>query len=172
MKRGSLIIVLGLVLIGIFAILGFSGILTGNVSEGVQVCECSSCSECIQKMDDASCDEIRLTQDINSKGDCITNLVNFHDKTFDCQGHKISGSGVGAGIYLHNAFDSIIKNCEVSGFNYGVRVYEGLNNEFRNIRACENNYDVYVKESGGKPKTKFVDMTCDTSSKPVCPNTC
>jgi len=152
-----IIILAAVILIG-----KFSNNFTGKTTI-TNFCECASCEECEKLMNDDNCSEILLTQDISSDAGCIETPVSFNDKTFDCQGYKITGSGGGgSGIYLYKSFDSIIKNCEISGFNYGIRTKDGIKNTFKNIRACENNiYDVYVQDGNDE----FVDIACDKSNR-------
>ncbi|MFN3527823.1 MAG: hypothetical protein ACK4YO_01830 [Candidatus Altarchaeaceae archaeon] len=67
-------------------------------------CTCNSCSDCMNKLNNASRAEVRLTANIiDHSGTCINNPGNFNNKIFDCQGHKIDGddSGTDYGIYLY-----------------------------------------------------------------------
>ncbi|MEM2768408.1 MAG: right-handed parallel beta-helix repeat-containing protein, partial [Candidatus Pacearchaeota archaeon] len=68
-------------------------------------CTCNSCKDCMDKLNDPSCTEVKLINDIiNHTGTCINNPSNFSNKVFDCQGYRIDGddSGTDYGIYLHS----------------------------------------------------------------------
>ena len=86
-------------------------------------CTCNSCTDCNNKLNNASCTIVKLTADItNHAGTCIDNPANFNNKTFDCQGHTIEGNGSESdyGIYLNGKSGNMIKNCVVTHFTYGI----------------------------------------------------
>ncbi len=86
-------------------------------------CSCSSCSECNTKLKDASCSTVTLTHDITGvSGTCVGASVSFTNKVFDCQNHKISGSGSGYGIGLSFKTGNTIKNCTITGFYRGIYI--------------------------------------------------
>jgi parallel beta-helix repeat protein len=89
------------------------------------ICECSSCGECTEMLNNENCLDVRLTKDIvlETKTHCIVNPDGFNDKIFDCQGHRIQGVNAGSGIHLKQKSGVVIKNCEISSFNKGIYLY-------------------------------------------------
>jgi len=78
-------------------------------------CICDSCDDCTAKLNDASCNTVKLTADIFSSSTCITNPPNFNNKIVDCQGHSITTIGnLARGIYLSGKTGNTIRNCSVS----------------------------------------------------------
>ena len=109
-----------------------------------------------------------LTDDLIASGDCISILG--EDNTFDCNGHTITGDGIGKGINLELGGRSTVKNCRISYFQYAVYAsttgyhhilnnnllnsvfgfYSAFshNNVFEMNRACSNsNKDLYCTSS-------------------------
>jgi len=61
----------------------------------------------------------------NHAGTCIDNPTHFENKIFDCQGHVLDGNGVAegqpdAGIYMNHKTNNTIRNCVITGFEYGI----------------------------------------------------
>jgi len=113
-----------------------------------EICYCDSCSSCTDAINNASCTEIRLTQNItNFSGICILSPANFSNKIFDCQGYVIDGvypSTYCVGIAITNKSNITIRNCVLTEFNYGVLVGDSsfnitiTNNTFlRNDKAVQ-----------------------------------
>jgi parallel beta-helix repeat protein len=119
--------------------------------------------ECINTaLNDAQCQEVRLGFDINASGDCIYNPSGFTNKTLDCQGYGIRGSGYGYGIYIapirtfvgyHIPQNNIIKNCEISNFEYGIYISHWCgewicrvpsNHTLINNRLSSNSYGIFL----------------------------
>ncbi|MEM3407886.1 MAG: DUF2341 domain-containing protein, partial [Nitrososphaerota archaeon] len=114
----------------------------------IPVCYCDSCSNCIDKLNDAFCIEVKLTADIsNWEGDCIYNPENFNNKIFDCQGHTIDGSEYGYGVYLYNNQNNIIKNCIITDFEYGIYLESSSNIILVNNTANSNSYGILLYDS-------------------------
>ncbi|MFA5084445.1 MAG: right-handed parallel beta-helix repeat-containing protein, partial [Candidatus Paceibacterota bacterium] len=95
-----------------------------NTCTPASVCNCTDCATCTAALSNASCTTVQLTADItNGAGRCIDDPV-ATNKTFDCQGHTIEGTGSGYGIVLsrHGAADvnDTIKNCIINGPTYGI----------------------------------------------------
>jgi len=114
-------------------------------------CYCESCSDCMSKLNNPACTEVRLTADITDyAGTCINNPVNFNNKVFDCQGHIIDGdnSGVDFGIYLYGKANNTIKNCVITEFYHGIYLNSSSNNTITNNTA-NSNYDtgIYLSSS-------------------------
>ena len=89
---------------------------------GVNVCECSSCSECTIMLNDEGCSEVRLTEnEILAKAThCIGNPAGFNNKVFDCQGHQVTGKAAGNGVLLTDKTGITVKNCAFTNFNRGL----------------------------------------------------
>lgn len=78
-----------------------------------------------------------LTQDLTESVEIITN-----DITLDCNGHSITGTGSGFGVYLNNKSGVTIKNCTVNHFTGGVYLLNSSNNNtLTNNTASENRWD-------------------------------
>ncbi|ODS37640.1 MAG: hypothetical protein A7315_03925 [Candidatus Altiarchaeales archaeon WOR_SM1_79] len=115
-------------------------------------CNCSTCEECVQKLNNSVCSVVTLTVDIsNHSGHCIYNPSNFNNKTFDCQKHTIDGSGSGRGIYLDNRTNNIIRNCVVTDFYYGIYLDSSSNNTLTDNTANSNSYGIYLYSSSNNP---------------------
>lgn len=98
-------------------------VYTNPIWVNVVNCNCSSCDECEEKLNNPVCSVVKLNKSISGySGTCINNPVNFTNKTFDCQGHTIDGDGLGTwqnptyGIYLNNKQNNTIKNCIITDF--------------------------------------------------------
>jgi len=116
-------------------------------------CTCNSCSECTEKLNNASCTEVYLTADIvNQTGTCIDNPANFNNKIFDCQGHKIernraSENWPNTGIYIYEKTGNTIRNCIITKFDYGIYLESSSNNTITNNAANNNNHGIYLESS-------------------------
>ncbi len=63
----------------------------------------------------------RLESNLTSGGGCITLAGSATSgSTIDCQGHSITGSGKGSGIWANYANGITIRNCTLSNFQEGV----------------------------------------------------
>ncbi len=132
----------------------FFVVLVGIVNAATY--NCSNCTDCNNVINSAgSGDVIQLNESIsNIDGNCI-DFNGTDDITFDCLGNTIDGDGDfnGYGIYLPSAnggtANSTIKNCNVSGFEFGIRgYYSSPGNTFENINLSENtNYGIYTTSS-------------------------
>ncbi|OQX22279.1 MAG: hypothetical protein BWK75_01230 [Candidatus Altiarchaeales archaeon A3] len=115
--------------------------VSNNASRNFTIiaCSCINCSDCENKLNSASCSEIKLNANItNFTGTCINNPVNFSNKIFDCQGHIISGNNSGIGI-LTTYPNATVKNCMIYNFSYGIQStgvnFTSLNNTLSNNSA-------------------------------------
>ncbi len=84
-----------------------------------------------------------ITQDITLTGDlrgCSGNgiTVGASGITLDCDGHIIEGLGSNSGILLTARHNVTIKNCEVRGFDYGIRLNMSSNDTVINNTANSN----------------------------------
>jgi len=59
--------------------------------------------------------------------------------TLDCAGHTVTGSGSGFGILLESQSGVTVNNCDVSGFEHGVALFDSSNNTIKDTRSHENN---------------------------------
>jgi len=113
-------------------------------------CNCSSCSECQDKLNNPGCDIVRLTTDISSNGTCIDDPADFSNKTFDCQGHTIIGNGTGIAIYIDSKEHNNITNCNITNFEYGIYLDKSTYNHLENITitSCSDK-SIYLFHSPG-----------------------
>ena len=109
-------------------------------------CSCSTCAECVAKLNDPSCSVVTLTADItNHCGTCITDPAKFTNKIFDCQGHIIDGAGYDYGIFLSGKSGNTIKNCVITDFDEGISLEWGAkNNTIMNSTISSNDYGIYI----------------------------
>jgi len=74
--------------------------------------------------------------------DCIYDglIIGADDITLDCNGHSINGIGGGndRGIKLTDKSNIVIKNCNVSKFNYGIQVHSLASPWSNNISIINN----------------------------------
>jgi len=98
---------------------GTTGCTYTCTTESDNICYCSNCDDCEERLSDSNCDEVLLDTNIsNHPGTCINFPAN--NKVFDCQDHTINGTGTGYGIYLDGKINNAIKNCVVTNFVYGI----------------------------------------------------
>jgi len=104
----------------------------------------SSVSKC-GSLDDSG--NYKLTADLSSSGDCITVQTSY--AILDCQGHTIRGAnfqGYGIAVRKYGLLNGStpayveIKNCNVSGYRYGIWVEAGKNLVVHDNNVS-NNYD-------------------------------
>ncbi|MCX7698992.1 MAG: right-handed parallel beta-helix repeat-containing protein, partial [Candidatus Goldbacteria bacterium] len=111
-----------IVLLFLFSCLFNIGSVTGYfVYLGEGKCDCNSCSDCIDALNDPNCNIVYLTNDIIDYSEtCINNPENFSNKIFDCRGNLIDGSFAleSSGIYLENKTNATIKNCSIKNFYF------------------------------------------------------
>ncbi len=107
-------------------------------------CNCSSYNQCMKKSNNSNCPIVTLLKDIT----LYFSPISFNNKTFDCQGHKIIGNGNNdkRNIGIKDMRESVIKNCIINNFTYGIY----LNNNFNTIvnnTLSSNNYGIYLSRS-------------------------
>ena len=111
-------------------------------------CTCNSCGSCQSAINSASCNVVEVSQNFNADptitNQCIN--INRYDKTLDCKGHLISGSGgFATGILLSSGN---LKNCNITNFYTGVDV-EGAGIIMENNNIYSNRYNgVYLSPLG------------------------
>jgi len=153
LSRGIEILVFFLII----SIYGTSNVFAYNTTGNF--CECNSCKDCTDALNDNSCTIVGLTQDIsNYDGTCIDSPTGFNNKIFDCQGHKIGGddSGEDYGIYMEGKSNNTIKNCRVTDFHDGIYLENSRSNLITNNTANSNGhydnsnkgYGIHLSNSG------------------------
>jgi len=71
--------------------------------------------------------------------------IDSNNIILDCNGHSITGTGTGNGIYLSSKSGVTVKNCNVAGFSYGIRLYSSSNNTITGNTASSNTqYGIYL----------------------------
>ncbi len=90
---------------------------------------CDSCSTCSGNISSASAgDVVKLATDISAGSSTCINISYVDGVTFDCQSYLIyGGDSYTFGIYLEDSNYTVIRNCEVRGFNYGIFVLSSHN---------------------------------------------
>ncbi|ODS35834.1 hypothetical protein BEH94_05620 [Candidatus Altiarchaeales archaeon WOR_SM1_SCG] len=102
------------------------------------LCSCSNCSDCTAKLSDPNCNVVALTVDITDhSGTCIDNPISFSNKIFNCQGYMIDGdeSGNSYGIFTNSQNNITIQNCNITNFQYAIRVVKTHNSTFTNLKV-------------------------------------
>lgn len=68
----------------------------------------------------------------------------------NCDGHSITGTGSGnAGVYLNGRTGVTVKNCQISGFNFGINPVYSNSSSFLGNTLAGNNYNFYSYYSDG-----------------------
>ncbi|NCN64759.1 MAG: hypothetical protein GW779_03435 [Candidatus Altiarchaeum hamiconexum] len=145
--------VLNFVLAGLFAVV-LVFLARGNVfaysNLGGGVCECDSCSDCTNALNDnANCScTAKLNKSITDiQGTCIDDPENFTNKTFDCQGNVIKGYPyyfANYAIHTRDKQNNTIKNCVITQFYGGIYLYSFSNNTLTNNTTNNNvSYGIY-----------------------------
>jgi len=87
-----------------------------------------------------------LTGDVGNSGTCFT--IEADNVTLDCDGHTITGSGPGNGIYNDGHSYVTVKNCVVTGFDGGISFGNGASHgTITNNTARANTYNIGVSGS-------------------------
>jgi parallel beta-helix repeat protein len=95
---------------------GTYGLLNGSV-----ICQCDSCATCNALLNTHFCDYVNLTADISSTDTCIE-PYRADDKTFDCQGHSITGNNTeySRGVDLSQIENLTVRDCSISNYYVGI----------------------------------------------------
>mgnify|MGYP003875885617 CR=1 FL=1 len=110
-------------------------------------CTCLNCTDCTEKLNNASCDEVLLSADITNfkESACINQPENASNKIFNCDGHKIDGIDTDAyGIYFHSVENITIKNCEITDFKSGLYLYNVSGAIVENIKGSSNKNGIEI----------------------------
>ncbi|ODS41186.1 hypothetical protein BEH94_09625 [Candidatus Altiarchaeales archaeon WOR_SM1_SCG] len=79
---------------------------------------------------------VTLAADLNCGGDGLE--IEAGGITLDCNGHTISGSGSGTGIYIDEVNNVVIKNCIIRNFREGIILDSGNSNKIINNTVYNN----------------------------------
>ena len=111
-------------------------------STNCSVCRCSSCPECIYKLNFTNplCSYVYLTEAVSQSTTCIDSPENFNGKVFDCGGNTIEGSGDYSfyGIHLIGKSQNTIKNCTIKNWYGGIYLESSSGNFIVNNNASSN----------------------------------
>lgn len=113
-------------------------------------CNCSSCEECNEKLNNTFCSIVILNASItNQNTTCINNPERFNNKIFDCQDNIIRGDNSNNiyGIYLENKFNNTIRNCNIMNFYNGIILSSSANNILTNNNVSSNHVGIYLWNS-------------------------
>jgi len=94
-----------------------------------------------------------LTSSYNMTSDllnCPGNGINIGASNIilDCQGHTLSGTNSGYGIYLQSTSGNVIKNCIVTNFEYGIWLTSSSNNNTITNNTANSNRGVEIDGIG------------------------
>lgn len=90
---------------------------------------------------------------LNKNYSCIGNAFTLASNTIlDCNGYSINGGGtsngnIGIGINLNNATNVTVKNCSISGFHYGIKLDNSIQNYFYFNNLNNNDINAYESET-------------------------
>ncbi len=155
MKKAAIL----LALTSIFLLSPFLFSLTE--AQGNYYCNsCYVCSEYLRGGSLPSGDILILTVDITSQdGNCIE-FGGADNITFDCNGHTISGSDYGYGIWLNDSDggsnNNTITDCtSISYFQYGLYLEQSDNNTITSTTISENNLGIHLQQSDSNTITSI-----------------
>jgi len=89
---------------------------------------CTSCSSCTEALSDSTYNLTYLNATISGAGATCIDNPNITGKTFDCNGHTISGTYVGYGIDMQGRHNASIIGCDIDAFNTGIRIADASSN--------------------------------------------
>ncbi len=103
--------------------------------ETKQICTCSSCQECTEKLNDPSCHIVQVTADFPAPSTCIDD-PEISGKIFDCQGHSVY-KGQESFMLIKDSENFTVKNCDLEYFQDGFRFEKCSNATIANITIKE-----------------------------------
>jgi parallel beta-helix repeat protein len=83
-----------------------------------------------------------LAQNLTESVEITTNNV-----TLNCNGHSITGTGTGYGIYLNSREDVIVQNCTVINFSVGIPLLFASDNTIITSTMSDNHYSIVLAGS-------------------------
>ena len=98
-----------------------------------------------------------LTTDVNDESIYIAE----GNLTLDGDGHTITGSGGGYGVYLYQRSNVTVKNCVFSKFSIGIFLFIGSSNTLTNNITNDNSYGIFL--NSGSSNTLTNNITNDNS---------
>lgn len=108
-------------------------------------------------------EDCTLTEDINATDDCIS--IGDDYVTLDCAGHSIiseSGSGESSGGIIVSSRQGVtVRNCNISGFTYGIESIKSKNNAFTSNNVSECEYGIAMEDENGSTvsSNRFYETT-------------
>jgi parallel beta-helix repeat protein len=145
---------------------------------------CNSCTDCTNKLN-GTFERVLLAADISSSGTCVT--FGASNVEFDCDGHSITGSGSNFGVYISGESGNSVKNCTITDFGSGIRLYNGAsgntvernttdsnsygidlssatgNTIYLNDAGSNSQYGISVSNSSDSNTLSFNDLLCNDS---------
>jgi parallel beta-helix repeat protein len=104
----------------------------------------------------SACGTINLNQNYELTGDlsglagsaCITINAGAEGRMLDCNGHSITGSGSGTGILVTGVSGVYLRDCVISGYQYGLQISNGGGGILvYNVQSTSNQYGLYVQDT-------------------------
>ncbi|MCX6770186.1 MAG: right-handed parallel beta-helix repeat-containing protein [Candidatus Micrarchaeota archaeon] len=89
-----------------------------------------------------------VTRNLTSLGTCFT--VQARNVTILCNGHSITGNGVGRGIFSNRQIETNVKDCNITNFFAGVEFNGASSGTINNTRAysyVQNSRGIYLYDS-------------------------
>ena len=121
-------------------------------------------AEAEYKCGDVITEDVTLTNPIVCQGMYTYGLVaGANNITINCDGQEVSGDGgSGSGIFVNGYGGVTIENCDISGFSYGIDVWDGLPGvTMQNNHIHSNSYGVYSREN---ERTHVLENTFESNS--------
>jgi parallel beta-helix repeat protein len=97
-----------------------------------------------------------LTHDISECGGSALSIAK-DNVTFDCNGHTISGLGIGTGVDVKDVSGVKIKNCNIDRFQTGINVSNSADDLIQNSNITENG--VVISDFSGVHFANVSDST-------------
>jgi cysteine-rich repeat protein/parallel beta-helix repeat protein len=103
--------------------------------------DCTPCLLLDQEGNIDLLDDVELcshTYQMDDYGDFGVIVIKKTGITLDCDGAILNGEGRGIGIFNFRSHDVTIKNCEVHGYEVGIKIEDANNTTLRGNRLCNN----------------------------------
>ncbi|MBD3398681.1 hypothetical protein GF412_05565 [Candidatus Micrarchaeota archaeon] len=101
----------------LFSVILFSGLCFSWTDLGGGVCECDSCSDCTNALNNIGTCTAKVVLNTSASVNnfnCINDPANSDNKIFDCQGHTVTCTNCGTddySVYLNNEDNIVFRNC-------------------------------------------------------------